>query len=134
MPCGKTKTLEITQLPAHVLARRIAAGDVSAVETIEAHIERIECVDRDLGAVVVRMQGGVVPATRVSEGEETTGRSRDGGERSFARIESGSAGLPVGIHVAASWWREDRTLAVMKRLEHHFRGTAEFPLTPVSPA
>ncbi len=77
------------------------------------------------------MPAGVVPATRVREGEEHVQRGRDGVDRSFARIEQGSAGLPVGVHVASRWWREDLTLAVMKRLEDHFRPTADFPRTPI---
>jgi len=77
------------------------------------------------------MPAGVVPATRIRADEEQTTRSRDSVDRSFARMETGSAGLPVGVHVASRWWREDQTLAVMKRLEEHFQTTAEFPHTPL---
>ncbi len=79
------------------------------------------------------MPAGVVPATRVCADEEHTSRSRDVVDRSFARVETGSAGLPIGIHVAARWWREDLTLAVMKRLEDHFQQAATFPRTPLDP-
>ncbi|TVR88394.1 MAG: amidase [Trueperaceae bacterium] len=44
----------LTQFGAVELARAIAAGDVSAREVVDAHIERIEEVDGDLNAVVIR--------------------------------------------------------------------------------
>ena len=44
----------LTQFGAVELARSIAAGDVSAREVVDAHIERIEEVDGALNAVVIR--------------------------------------------------------------------------------
>ncbi len=43
-----------TALSATELAARIAAGDISAAEAVDAHIERIEAVDGRLNAVVSR--------------------------------------------------------------------------------
>jgi fatty acid amide hydrolase len=44
----------LTQFGAVELARSIAAGDVSAREVVDAHIARIEEIDGDLNAVVIR--------------------------------------------------------------------------------
>jgi fatty acid amide hydrolase len=66
---------------------------------------------------------GVVATTRVREGEETDrAESRDVVDRALARIESATAGLPVGVQIVSRWWREDVVLAVMGALEEHFRG------------
>lgn len=45
---------EILQLDACGMAARVRAGDVSATEVVDAHIARIEDVDRRLNAVVIR--------------------------------------------------------------------------------
>ena len=44
----------LTSLPAVELAAMIARGDISSVEAVEAHIERIERVNPVLNAVVVK--------------------------------------------------------------------------------
>lgn len=80
------------------------------------------------------MPCGVVAATRVRAGEET---ERFGGreffERASRRIESGSAGLPVGVQVAARHWREDVVLAIMSALEDHFRQQPDYPVVDKIP-
>lgn len=43
---------KLTQLPATELAHRIAAGELQAVDVVEAHIQRIETVNTALNAVV----------------------------------------------------------------------------------
>lgn len=48
-----TGTGSLAGLPAHRLAAMVAAGQVSAVEVVDAHIARIEQVDGVLNAVVV---------------------------------------------------------------------------------
>jgi fatty acid amide hydrolase len=84
---------------------------------------------------VLGMPAGVVAATRVRAGEESDRRpSRDNVERTARRVEAGSAGLPVGVQVAARHWREDITLAVMAALEEHFRGRPDYPTQPPSPS
>jgi Asp-tRNA(Asn)/Glu-tRNA(Gln) amidotransferase A subunit family amidase len=71
---------------------------------------------------------GVVPATRVRPGEESDrAPSRSLPEQVAARVEQGSAGLPVGVQVAARHWREDVVLAVMGALEAHFRAQPDYP-------
>lgn len=51
----ETKASEtLTTLSATELAKMIAAGDISSLEAVEAHIERIEYVNPSLNAVVVK--------------------------------------------------------------------------------
>lgn len=45
-------TTEIIRLPAHVIVERLAAGDASAREVVDAHIERLEAIDPHLNAIV----------------------------------------------------------------------------------
>ncbi|WP_165422924.1 amidase family protein [Ktedonosporobacter rubrisoli] len=61
---------------------------------------------------------GVAPVTRVQPGEESE-RSvgNDSLERAAQAVEMNSAGLPVGVQVAARPWREDIVLALMEALE-----------------
>ncbi|MFL6648450.1 MAG: amidase family protein, partial [Sulfurifustaceae bacterium] len=74
------------------------------------------------------MPAGVVAATRVRAGEESDrAKSRDIVERAARRVESGSAGLPVGVQVIARHWREDVVLAVMQALEEHFSKQPDYP-------
>ncbi|HJZ87248.1 MAG TPA: amidase family protein, partial [Polyangia bacterium] len=91
----------------------------------------------ELGAVhtytlvynVTGMPAGVVAAARVRVNEESDRPpSQDGAERAARSVESGSAGLPVGVQVAARHWREDIVLAVMAALDQHFRTEPEYPV------
>ncbi len=82
---------------------------------------------------LLAMPAGVIPASRVQPGEETSKRTFESVDRSFARIEKGSQGLPVGLQVVAPWWREDRVFAIMEYLASHFRGQDSFPVTPMDP-
>ena len=77
---------------------------------------------------------GVVAATRVKPDEER-GRpnSRDQVEETARKVDEGSAGLPVGVQVAARPGRDDLVLAVMAELEARFRERADYPMTPVTP-
>ncbi|WP_437577183.1 amidase family protein [Sorangium sp. So ce887] len=67
---------------------------------------------------LVGMPAGVVAWTRVRPGEES-GRppSRDRADQAARAAEQGSAGLPIGVQVAARLWREDVVLAVLGALE-----------------
>lgn len=77
------------------------------------------------------MPAGVVAAARVRPGEESDRpTSRDLVERAARRVEEGSAGLPVGVQVAARHWREDVALALMAALEEHFRQQPDYPAAP----
>lgn len=63
---------------------------------------------------------GVVPVTIVQEDEESDRpEDLDATERTAKKVEQGSAGLPVGVQVAALPWREDIVLAIMRLLESH---------------
>jgi fatty acid amide hydrolase len=61
---------------------------------------------------------GVVPVTRVGQEEESDRQiSRDVAERAARRTERDSAGLPVGVQVAARPGREDLVLSVLRLIE-----------------
>jgi fatty acid amide hydrolase len=53
LAAGST-TGAITGMSATALSRRLASGEISAIEAVEAHIERIERVNPQLNAIVVR--------------------------------------------------------------------------------
>jgi fatty acid amide hydrolase len=84
---------------------------------------------------VLGLPSGVVAAGRVQPGEESDRPEKgDRMERLSRRIEQGSAGLPMGVHVAAAPWREDIVLAVMGALEEAFRRKSDYPAEPPQPA
>ncbi len=71
---------------------------------------------------VLGFPAGVVPVTTVKSGEESDRpASLDVVERAALETERGSAGLPVGVQVAARLWREDLVLAAMAAIEHGVR-------------
>jgi fatty acid amide hydrolase len=77
------------------------------------------------------MPAGVVAATRVRPGEESDRETgRDPVLRSARAVETGSAGLPVGVQVVARHWRDEVALAVMAALETHFRNRPDYPARP----
>ena len=84
---------------------------------------------------VLGAPAGVVSTTRVRPGEEGRRESSDDmSVRAGIEVEQGSAGLPVGVQVVGPHWRDDVVLAVMAALEAHFRGTDDYPATPIDPA
>lgn len=76
---------------------------------------------------------GVVPVTRVRA--EETERAPEGRpdrvEKRARSVEAGSAGLPIGVQVAAAPYREDVVLALLAAIEQRARARIDFPLTPV---
>ena len=63
---------------------------------------------------VLGYPAGIVPFTRVREGEESERPdSSDRAERAAKTTETGSAGLPVGVQVIARPWRDHVALAAM---------------------
>jgi fatty acid amide hydrolase len=77
---------------------------------------------------LIGVPAGVVAATRVRPGEESDRRaSRDVVLKKAIRTESESAGLPIGVQVAARHWREDVVLAIMRALEEDFRRRSDYP-------
>ena len=80
---------------------------------------------------VLGMPAGSVAATRVRADEETDRpQTRDQVDRAARKTEVGSAGLPVGVQVAARHWREDVVLAVMAVLEEEFSKRPDYPSRP----
>ncbi|HRE26458.1 MAG TPA: amidase family protein, partial [Anaerolineales bacterium] len=78
---------------------------------------------------VIGFPAGVVAAGRVRPDEESDrAPTRDGVLLRAGTVEQGSAGLPVGVQVAARPWREDVVLAVMAVLEAHFKQQPDYPL------
>lgn len=69
---------------------------------------------------VLGYPAGVVPVTQVQPDEETERpRSVDVVEKAARACEIGSAGLPVGVQIAARPWREHVALAAMRIVEQH---------------
>jgi len=67
---------------------------------------------------VLGWPAGVVPVTRVRAGEESDRpASSDKMDRAASETERGSAGLPIGVQIAARPWREDIVLATAKAIE-----------------
>jgi fatty acid amide hydrolase len=77
------------------------------------------------------MPAGVVSTGRVRPGEESDRKAAlDMVVRSASATEKNSAGLPVGVQVAARHWREDVALAVMAALEEQFKSQPDYPARP----
>jgi fatty acid amide hydrolase len=74
---------------------------------------------------------GVVPVTRVREGETARSRGRDRLSIQAAKVDAESGGLPVGVQVVARPWRDSVVLAVMGAIEAEVKSEQEFPRTPV---
>ncbi len=74
---------------------------------------------------------GVVPVTRVQPDEAATRpRSADIVDLVARKVDIGSAGLPVGVQVAARPWQEHVVLAAMKVIQDQARKRADYPTTP----
>ncbi len=76
---------------------------------------------------------GVVPVTTVRPGEmDRRPRGGDMMDRAARRTDQNSAGLPVGVHVAARPGREDLILAVMAAVEGALSGSVDYPRVPTA--
>lgn len=77
---------------------------------------------------------GVVPVTRVhaTEARRVDASGRLG--RLARRIDEQSAGLPVGVQVAALPWHDEEVLALLCAIEKNVEGDVDFPKTPINPA
>jgi fatty acid amide hydrolase len=80
-----------------------------------------------------QMPAGVVPVTRVREGEDVRVAGRDALEKQAARVDAASAGLPVGVQVVGRAWRDHEVLAVMRAIESEVASDEGYPATPVDP-
>jgi fatty acid amide hydrolase len=77
---------------------------------------------------VLGWPAGVVSLSRVRADEESNRpASRDKVEQQAQAVERGSAGLPVGVQVISSRFRDADVLAVMKALEQAFKEQADYP-------
>jgi fatty acid amide hydrolase len=67
---------------------------------------------------VLGFPAGVVPVTKVRAGEESDRiESSDMAEKAAAKVEAGSAGLPLAAQVVARPWCEHHALAAMAVIE-----------------
>jgi fatty acid amide hydrolase len=81
---------------------------------------------------VLGAPAGVVSITRVREGEDTARKvTKDMADVTAAQVETGSAGLPLGVQVVARHWHDHIVLAVMAALEQHFRELPDYPRLPM---
>jgi fatty acid amide hydrolase len=78
-----------------------------------------------------QLPAGVVPVTRVRDGETTRATGRDRLLLQAAEVDAKSAGLPVGVQVVGRPWRDPLVLALMGAIEAETSGDADFPRTPV---
>lgn len=82
---------------------------------------------------VLGYPAGVVPVTRVREGEELTAPlSRDKMDLVAFQTSRGSAGLPIGVQVVARPWSDHVALAAMTVLHRWARTQDDFPARPTS--
>jgi fatty acid amide hydrolase len=80
---------------------------------------------------VLGTPAGVVPVTRVKDGEESDRKpTKDLGDLTAIEIEKGSKGMPVSVQVIGRHWREDVVLAVMKAIEDDFKDRPDYPILP----
>jgi fatty acid amide hydrolase len=74
---------------------------------------------------------GVVPVTRVHPSEARRDRARGRAGKAARRVDEQSAGLPVGVQVAAPPWHDQAALRVLAAIERNVRNDVDFPRTPV---
>jgi fatty acid amide hydrolase len=80
---------------------------------------------------VLGWPAGVVPVTRVRADEESDRPpSSDLVEKVARRSELGSAGLPLGVQIAAPRWREHIVLALMRAAQQKAQQRADYPSRP----
>ncbi len=82
---------------------------------------------------LLNFPAGVVPVTRVRDNEQDRVDRIDRVDETAAKVQAGSAGLPVGVQIAARPYREDVCLALMMTIEQILGGSSEYPKTPVTP-
>jgi Asp-tRNA(Asn)/Glu-tRNA(Gln) amidotransferase A subunit family amidase len=80
---------------------------------------------------VLGWPAGVVPVTRVRADEESDRpASSDLVEKAARRSELGSAGLPLGVQIAAPRWREHVALALMRAIQQSAQQRPDYPSRP----
>jgi fatty acid amide hydrolase len=83
---------------------------------------------------LLQFPAGVVPVTTV-RAAETAARpaARDSIERRAVEVDAASAGLPVGVQVAARPFADEVAIAVMAAIERGVCQDEGFPATPIDP-
>jgi fatty acid amide hydrolase len=82
---------------------------------------------------LVQFPAGVVPVGTVTHAEAGRAQGHDRIERLACEIDARSAGLPVGVQIAAPPFADERALAVMLALEEALAGVDDRPRTPRAP-
>jgi fatty acid amide hydrolase len=80
---------------------------------------------------LLQFPSGVVPITRVKPEEAARPGARGRLEKHAAKVDERSAGLPIGVQIAARPWHDEEVLAAMAAVEEVVRGDELFPRTPV---
>jgi fatty acid amide hydrolase len=128
--CSAWEYMELTEAVTDYRQRFAAALDRDQIDVIISPACALPAfthgASADLGVAgaytiiynVLGYPAGVAPFTRVRP-DEAVGRSpsRDRVEQAAFKVEQGSAGLPIGVQVAARPWREHVALAAMAALE-----------------
>ena len=78
-----------------------------------------------------QLPAGVVPVTRVREGETGRRAGADLLSRQAAKVDAESLGLPVGVQVVGRAWRDHEVIAAMIAIEGEVKDDAGYPVTPV---
>ena len=82
---------------------------------------------------VLAWPAGVVPVSRVRPVEtDRRPQAVDMVDRAARRVDKDSAGLPVGVQVAARPGREDLIIAVMSAVESALSGSVDYPRVPTA--
>lgn len=77
---------------------------------------------------VLGAPAGVVSLSKVRDDEQRPRPdSRDRADSIAGQVETGSAGLPLGVQVVARHWDDQVVLMIMAMLENQFRQTADYP-------
>jgi fatty acid amide hydrolase len=79
----------------------------------------------------LQMPAGVVPVTRVREGETARTPGRDRLSSQARDVDQKSVGLPVGVQVVGRPWQDAIVLALMGAIEAEASREEEYPKTPV---
>ncbi len=78
-----------------------------------------------------QLPAGVVPVTRVREGETVRLGGREAFHRLAVAVDARSAGLPVGVQVVGRPWKDSLVLALMGLIEAEVSRDDGFPRTPL---
>jgi amidase len=124
---------DIIYASASELARAIRGGEVSSVEVVEAHLERIGEVNPKLNAVVhltadaARARAAMPHGTTFDEGNQlffsyTMTYNMTGWPGAVVRAGTSAEELPLGAQLVARPWREDVALASALEVERALGG------------